>query len=87
MKLKIANKLLISFSLSWLALQSVTGCSRDFNNVFDEQTDAGTTREGEVPTKGLVAFYPFNGNAIDESDNGNNGAVCRSCINCGQIRK
>jgi hypothetical protein len=27
-----------------------------------------------VPTNGLVAFYPFNGNAIDVSGNGNNGA-------------
>ena len=25
------------------------------------------------PTNGLVAWYPFNGNAIDESGNGNNG--------------
>lgn len=24
---------------------------------------------------GLVAYYPFNGNAIDESGNGNNGAI------------
>ncbi len=26
-----------------------------------------------VPTSGLVAYYPFNGNANDESGNGNNG--------------
>jgi hypothetical protein len=26
-----------------------------------------------VPTNGLIAFYPFNGNANDESGNGNNG--------------
>jgi len=25
--------------------------------------------------KGLVAYYPFNGNANDESENGNNGTV------------
>jgi hypothetical protein len=25
--------------------------------------------------KGLVAFYPFNGNAVDETDNGHNGTV------------
>jgi hypothetical protein len=29
----------------------------------------------ESLTKGLVAFYPFNGNANDESGNGNNGTV------------
>ena len=26
-----------------------------------------------VPTDGLVAYYPFNGNANDESGNGNDG--------------
>ena len=28
-----------------------------------------------VPTNGLVAWWPFNGNAYDESGNGNNGTV------------
>ncbi|MFM2135838.1 MAG: hypothetical protein RL021_1238, partial [Bacteroidota bacterium] len=28
-----------------------------------------------VPTNGLVGWWPFNGNANDESGNGNNGAV------------
>ena len=28
-----------------------------------------------IPTEGLVAYYPFNGNANDESGNGNNGTV------------
>ena len=28
-----------------------------------------------IPTNGLVAYYPFNGNANDESGNGNNGTV------------
>ena len=28
-----------------------------------------------VPTNGLIAYYPFNGNANDESGNGNNGTV------------
>ena len=28
-----------------------------------------------VPTDGLVAYYPFNGNANDASGNGNNGTV------------
>jgi outer membrane protein assembly factor BamB len=30
---------------------------------------------GQTPTDGLVAYYPFNGNANDESGNGNNGTV------------
>lgn len=28
-----------------------------------------------VPTNGLVAYYPFNGNANDESGNGHHGTV------------
>jgi uncharacterized protein (TIGR02145 family) len=32
-----------------------------------------TESSGSIPTKGLVAYYPFNGNADDESMNGNNG--------------
>ena len=28
-----------------------------------------------IPTSGLVAYYPFNGNANDESGNGNHGTV------------
>ena len=28
-----------------------------------------------VPTEGLVAWYPFNGNANDESGNGNDGVI------------
>lgn len=29
----------------------------------------------EIPTDGLIAFFPFNGNANDESGNGHNGTV------------
>jgi gliding motility-associated-like protein len=40
---------------------------------------AGTTVFGQipsyVPTNGLVGWWPFNGNANDESGNGNNGTV------------
>lgn len=31
--------------------------------------------EAQIPTNGLVAWYPFNGNANDASGNGNNGTV------------
>ncbi len=34
-----------------------------------------TTIQSQVPTKGLVAYYPFNGNANDSSGKGNNGSV------------
>jgi hypothetical protein len=32
-------------------------------------------------TTGLVAYYPFNGNANDASGNGNNGTVNGSVVN------
>jgi len=34
-----------------------------------------TTIQAQVPTNGLIAWYPFTGNAIDSSGNGNNGTV------------
>ncbi len=34
-----------------------------------------TTIQAQIPTKGLVAYYPFSGNANDSSGNGNNGTV------------
>ena len=39
--------------------------------VFDESCDPVIA----VPTDGLVAYYPFNGNTNDESSNGNHGTV------------
>ena len=39
---------------------------------------------GQIPQNGLVAYYPFNGNAIDASGNGNNGIV-NSATLCADI--
>ena len=35
----------------------------------------GTPIVAQIPTDGLVAYYPFNGNANDESGNGNSGTL------------
>ena len=37
----------------------------------------GTSQDlpSNIPTSGLIAYYPFNGNANDESGNSNNGSV------------
>jgi len=35
----------------------------------------GEAAGGTIPINGLAAYYPFNGNANDESGNGNNGTV------------
>jgi len=34
-----------------------------------------TTIQAQIPTNGLVAYYPFSGNTNDASGNGNNGTV------------
>jgi hypothetical protein len=34
-----------------------------------------TTQCNQIPTNGLVGYWPFNGNANDESGNGNNGTI------------
>lgn len=46
----------------FLVTSLTTGCKKDEN-------------APQIPTDGLVAYYPFNGNANDESGNGNNGTV------------
>ncbi|MFH1119396.1 MAG: LamG-like jellyroll fold domain-containing protein [Bacteroidota bacterium] len=41
---------------------------------------AALTQQVAIPTQGLVAYYPFNGNANDESGNGNNGVVHEAAL-------
>jgi hypothetical protein len=36
-----------------------------------------------MPTNGLIAYYPFNGNANDESVNGNDGTVINATLTTG----
>jgi hypothetical protein len=54
------KKAIIYFGLSVLLL---------FNNAEAQ------TLPAYLPADGLVAWYPFNGNANDESGNGNDGTV------------
>ena len=46
-------------------------CSREWSNPLSPDEDNSIS----IPTEGLVAYYPFNGNANDESGNRNNGIV------------
>ena len=46
-------------------------CSRDWDNPVDRKSE----QENKMPTEGLVAYYPFNGNANDESGNRHNGLI------------
>ena len=45
------------------------GDSSTYSNELIQQIDI------VMPTSGLIAYYPFNGNANDESGNGHNGSV------------
>jgi hypothetical protein len=58
------------FSLSSLLLLSLT-----FLLIFCATQVATAQVPSYVPTNGLVGYWPFNGNANDESGNGNNGTV------------
>ncbi len=40
------------------------------------------TTSSEIPLDGLVAYYPFNGNAIDETGNGHDGAIIGEVALC-----
>ncbi len=51
-----------------------------YGNVVSFNTLSNGGGGGQIPTDGLVAYYPFNGNANDESGNGNNGILCGSNV-------
>ena len=45
----------------------------NYESEFSQQVQ--TISLPETPENGLIAYYPFNGNAVDESDNGHDGLV------------
>jgi len=57
-----------------LSLTSIlfTACKKN-DDVNDENPDPNPT--SNIPTDGLIIFFPFTGNAIDQSGFGNNGTV------------
>ena len=46
-----------------------------YQRINEMQQQIDRLRSYHIPTDGLVAYYPFNGNAIDESGNENDGTV------------
>ena len=66
------------------AYEKVTSNYPSYNNGFlegkvrfrmDGAEDLSLYQIPPIPSEGLVAYYPFNGNANDESGNGNNGIL------------
>ena len=62
--------LIILFIASGIKFQ---GCTIENNGTCSCSKD--TTKTDTIPTHCLIAYYPFNGNANDESGNGQNGVV------------
>ncbi|HPG82082.1 MAG TPA: LamG domain-containing protein [bacterium] len=66
----IKNLKALRIAILLLAGFAAFHCSHEWNNPVDDKSS-----EKYLPTSGLVAYYPFNGNANDESGNNNNGTV------------
>lgn len=62
------NKILKKYFYIYLVI-TLFSCSRNWNNPFDSNNDQVLN----IPTDGLVAYYPFNGNTNDESGNNRHG--------------
>ena len=58
----------------------LTGASTSVLPVAGGVTDVGMVVISEIPRNGLVAYYPFNDNANDESGNGNDGTVFEATL-------
>jgi hypothetical protein len=54
---------------------SMVSSSLDFLIPSSPHSFIPCSLSAQIPSDGLVAWYPFNGNANDESGNGNNGTV------------
>ena len=53
----------------------VVTATNDYGESGESSEVNATPGTSQPPTEGLVAYYPFNGNANDESGNGNHGTV------------
>ena len=58
----------------WYGLPKEEGSGQE-NAGNPDGKEKTVAKEPEFLKKGLVAYYPFNGNAEDESGNGNDGEV------------
>jgi len=66
-------------SVNWVSPNTAgayyVSCKVQDGNGGEDADSVDIVVEQQIPTQGLVAYYPFNGNANDESGNGNNGIV------------
>jgi len=62
---------LIALPITGKLLLKIVRC----DNIWSIWSFTTLPSSGTIPTDGLVAYYPFNGNANDQSGNNNNGTV------------
>lgn len=71
----------------FLIVLFIVSCETYFPEMDDLYLDE-TGEEGfTLPLNGLIAYYPFNGNADDESNNGNNGVVTEAVLSTDRHEK
>lgn len=58
-----------------IQISFIISCLFIFFSCKKDPTDITTDTSNVQLTKGLVAYYPFNGNTNDQSGNGNNGSL------------
>ncbi|WP_316636145.1 leucine-rich repeat domain-containing protein [uncultured Flavobacterium sp.] len=58
--------------------QTINGC--ESLRLVVDVTIISAPGNGQIPTNGLIAYYPFNGNANDTSGNGSNGTVTAATL-------
>jgi len=74
------SSIYLSGNIGWVSLGNnlniIWNGKGSNNNTYSNQAKVKLiASDSQIPTDGLVAWYPFNGNANDESGNGNNGTV------------
>ncbi len=66
-------------NVTWIVPDSAgtysVSCKVEDGNGGEDVDRVTIVVEQPLPTQGLIVYYPFNGNANDESGNGNNGTV------------
>jgi len=81
-KLLMVIFLLLSFPLLSQTRMIIykTNGTADSVLLSDIGSIAFSTATGPVPSQGLVAYYPFDGNAVDSSGNGYNGKIYNATL-------
>lgn len=88
--LKIANTTLSMDSFKYRCIISqLNAACKDTSTVVDLIVKKKIIKNipNWLPDSSLVAWYPFNGNALDESGNGNNGVVLGSILSSDRFGK